>query len=71
MPGVDAAIARYFLPWTDDVIDAQRKAYPDDRYPIGADWQLTDFMRRLGFVFPVDRDINTTGETFYMEVGRK
>jgi hypothetical protein len=72
VPGLDAAsIERYFVPWAEDVLAAEQKSYDDDEFAIGVDWQLTDFMRRLGFVYPLDDTGNPTGETFYLKIRRK
>lgn len=65
------SIERYFVPWTEDVLAAEQKSYNDDEFPIGVDWQLTDFMRRLGFVYPLDDSGNPTGETFYLKIRRQ
>lgn len=72
VPGVSpSSVAGYFCPWTEDVLSAGQKAYDDDEFPIGADWQLTDFMRRLGFVYPLDQSGQSTGETFYLKLRRQ
>ena len=34
----------------------ERKAYPDDEYPYGECWQLTDFLRKLGTPYPPPPD---------------
>jgi hypothetical protein len=70
--GLDAAtIERYFVPWAEDVLSAEQKSYDDDEFAIGVDWQLIDFMRRLGFVYPLDETGNPTGETFYLKIRRQ
>ncbi len=69
VPGLTAdSVAQYFVPWTEDVMAIEQKSYDDDEFPIGVDWQLTDFMRRLGFVYPLDQSGNATGETFHLEI---
>jgi hypothetical protein len=65
------SIDRYLVPWTEDVLAVEKKSYSDDEFPIGVDWQLTDFMRRLGFVYPIDDTGNPTGETFYLKIRRQ
>ncbi len=65
------SIDRYFVPWTEDALADQQESYDDDEFAIGVDWQLTDFMRRLGFVYPLDDTGNPTGETFYLKIRRK
>jgi hypothetical protein len=62
------SIVRYFVTWTEDALVEEQKSYDDDEFPIGVDWQLTDFMRRLGFVYPLDATGNPTGETFYLKI---
>ena len=72
VPGLAAgSIERYFVPWTEDVLAADRKSYDDDEFAIGVDWQLTDFMRRLGFVYPLNDSGTPTGETFYLKIRRQ
>jgi hypothetical protein len=71
VPGLDtASIERYFVPWAEDVLAAEQKSYDDDEFAIGVDWQLIDFMRRLGFVYPLDDIGNPTGETFHLKIRR-
>ena len=54
VPGLPkASIERYFLPWSEDLMSTETKAYPDDEWSYGIDWQMVDFMRRLGFVYPI------------------
>lgn len=65
------AVERYMIPWTEDLIGADQKSYSDDKFPIGVDWQLTDFMQRLGFVYPFDDSGFPTGDTFYLKIRRK
>src|SRR5262249_31056779 len=50
------AIKNYFVEWTDEVLNSNRKAYPDDEFAYGVDWQLVDFMRRLGLKYPIASD---------------
>jgi hypothetical protein len=72
VPGLDAAsVDRYLVPWTEEVTASEQKAYDDDEFPIGVDWQLTDFMRRLGFCYPLDQSGMPTGETFYLKIRRQ
>jgi hypothetical protein len=71
VPGLAASsIERYFVPWSEDVLAAEEKSYDDDEFAIGVDWQLTDFMRRLGFTYPLDHSGAPTGETFYLKIRR-
>jgi hypothetical protein len=72
VPGLaTASIERYFVPWTQDVLAAEQKSYDDDEFAIGVDWQLTDFIQRLGFAYPLDDSGTPTGETFYLKIRRQ
>jgi hypothetical protein len=67
VPGLKAAeIARYLVPWGDDVLEATEptKAYPTDEHSYGDDWQLTDFMGKLGFDLPIDEAEAVRGVTY-------
>jgi hypothetical protein len=55
VPGISPEnIARYLVRWGDEVFesDERTKAYPDDEFYYGDDWQLLDFMKRLQLEFP-------------------
>jgi hypothetical protein len=68
VPGVTAAsIERYLVRWDLDA-DSPGKAYPDDEFLIGTDWQLCDFMKKLGFVYPIGADGQPLGECFSFRV---
>jgi len=54
-------VERYFVPRKLDE-DEPGKAYPDDEFSMGEDWQLVDFMRKLGFVYPLDEKGEPLGE---------
>jgi hypothetical protein len=49
-------ISKYLVQWNDEVFDsaARKKAYPTDHFFYGDDWQLVDFMGKLGLDYPVD-----------------
>ena len=67
VPGLAAAsIAQYLVQWGPDVLEriGRRKAYPDDRFYYGDDWQLVDFMKRLGLSFPIDDRGTPFGATY-------
>jgi hypothetical protein len=67
--GVSAdRINRYFVEWTEEVTGGGERAYPEDRFPYGVDWQMTDFMRRVGLQYPVRDDGSTDGRTFRLRV---
>ncbi len=58
-------VRNYLIHWElADLAGAGGKAYPDDEYRIGSDWQLCDFMRRLGLVYPIDEKGARRGEKF-------
>lgn len=63
VPGVNRAdIERYFVWW--DLEEAEPlKAYPDDEYD-QMDWQLLDFMRKIGLVYPIDDEGEPIGNTY-------
>lgn len=63
VPGLKVAdIERYLRDW--DEAEDTGKAYPDDEFEYGTDWQLVDFMRRLGFVYPLDDAGHPLGDCF-------
>lgn len=64
------AIKNYFVEWTEQVSGSGQKAYPDDEFAYGYDWQLTDFMRRVGLKYPVGNDGKPDGKTFRLRVRR-
>jgi hypothetical protein len=39
-------------------------AYPDDEFPYNDCWQVTDFMCRLGLVYPIDDQGTATGASY-------
>lgn len=69
VPGLAAEdITRYFADWNPILDhDKREKAYPDDEFCYGDDWQLCDFMRRVGLTFPIDERGNRLGETYRFE----
>lgn len=45
-------IARYLIPWTEEIYDGDGEpAYPDDKYAAGDSWQIVNFMAKLGFSY--------------------
>ena len=46
-----ASIERYLVRWSADTMD--EKAYQDDEYGY-EDWQMVDFMRKLGYPYDFD-----------------
>lgn len=68
VPGLDpAAIARYLVRW--DMADEDpQKAYPTDTHQAHDCWQLVDFMRTLGFTYPVDDAGEPVGDPIPFEL---
>lgn len=46
-----ASIERYLVRWSEETMD--KKAYEDDEFEYG-DWQMADFMRKLGYPYEFD-----------------
>jgi hypothetical protein len=59
-------IAKYLVQWGDEVFesDERRKAYSTDRFYYGDEWQLLDFMSKLGLDYPMDERGAPHGVTF-------
>jgi hypothetical protein len=59
-------IAAYLVQWGDEVLEAsgRKKAYATDRFYYGDDWQLLDFMDKLGLDYPLDDQGALHGVTF-------
>lgn len=49
-------IINYFKIWTDELIEDEVVAYEDDEFVYGDCWQMADFMKRLGILFPNSND---------------
>jgi hypothetical protein len=67
VPGLDSsAISKYLNFWGNEVLESpeRRKAYPDDEFFIGDDWQLVDFMKRLGLTYPIGDNGAVVGATY-------
>jgi hypothetical protein len=57
VPGLKPAdISNYLVEWGHEIRQpiARKKAYPSDRFYYGDDWQLLDFMDKLGLDYPID-----------------
>lgn len=66
------SISRYLVHWGADVLNgARQKAYPDDEHFYGDDWQLVDFMKRLGLDYPIDDRGSPHGTTHVFRCKRK
>jgi hypothetical protein len=46
--------------------EASGRARPDDQFARGDAWQLVDFMKRLGFEYPIGQNGEQKGEAFNM-----
>lgn len=47
-------IDRYLYHWTEVMSDEGCLAYQNDKFPYGDAWQMTDFLKALGFSYPED-----------------
>ena len=64
-PGItEESISRYFTRWNLEA-ETQAKAYPDDEFGFGCDWQMCDFIRKLGLIYPLGEDGKLIGKTYY------
>lgn len=52
---VSASIREYLVEWDLNEGDSDN-AYADDQFPYNECWQMTDFMHRLGLVYPIGDD---------------
>ena len=71
IPTLDPAkIAKYLVPWGDEILssDVRKKAYPEDEFFYGDDWQLVDFLKRLGLDYPLDDHGAATGSCYRLEI---
>ncbi|MEY4918663.1 MAG: hypothetical protein RL616_2576, partial [Verrucomicrobiota bacterium] len=67
-PGItEESIIRYFTRWNLEA-ESQEKAYPDDEFEFGSDWQMCDFIKKLGLVYPMDKKGNLLGKTYFLSV---
>jgi hypothetical protein len=67
-PGVVAeTIGNYLFEWDRDEEDSDN-AYDDDQFPYNDCWQVTDFMGRLGLVYPIDDEGNTNAFTYRLMI---
>lgn len=47
-----ASIEKYLVFWSEELLEKDMgKAYEDDEFQVGEDWQMADFMRKLGFPY--------------------
>ena len=54
-------LSKYLQRW--DLESHTYKAYPDDQY-VNEDWQLVDFMKKIGLDFPLDDKDNAKGTVY-------
>jgi hypothetical protein len=57
-----ADIEKYLVRW-DPEAEEGKKAYPDDEFE-QEDWQLLDFMKKLGLPYPLNEDGTPKGEIY-------
>ena len=69
VPGIEAdSIQNYLVEWTDDLLSRNTKAYPEDECEYGVDWQMADFMQRIGLTYPVRDDGTIDGQTYRLQI---
>ncbi len=69
VPGVSpGAISKYLVTWDLQQTDCP-KAYPDDAFALCDCWQVCDFMKKLGLLYPVRDDGTILGDTFRLRDG--
>ena len=57
-----AAIENYLVRW-DEEMEGEKKAYPDDTFTY-EDYQVIDFMRKLGLPYPLTDDGDAKGDVY-------
>ena len=66
-PGIaEEDIKNYLIHWDLDQLSEglQTKAYPEDEYPIGQDWQICDFMKKISLIYPIDEKGAKLGKSY-------
>lgn len=62
-PGVsEAKLTKYLVNWDTLRENVNHHAYPGDLFATGDEWQMLDFMRALGLVYPLSYPFDITGE---------
>ena len=56
-------IEKYFRHWGSED-EAEEKAYTTDEFTFGTDWQLLDFMKKLGLPYPLTDEGKPNGKVF-------
>ncbi|MGL6076414.1 MAG: hypothetical protein ACRC8S_19855 [Fimbriiglobus sp.] len=65
IPGLSPdSIKNYLVEWTEAITNSGTKAYPDDECYYGDEWQMTDFMNRLGLRYPLSATGHPDGKTY-------
>ncbi|MCC9604525.1 hypothetical protein LOC68_27590 [Blastopirellula sp. JC732] len=65
VPGVASEeIENYLKRWEDPDYEEMQKAYADDEFAAADCWQLLDFLKKLGFEYPITADGQIEGKTF-------
>jgi hypothetical protein len=68
IPGLNPENIRgYLIRW--NLEQESKKSYPEDEF-FNEDWQLVDFMKKIGLSFPSDGDGNPTGEMYRLWTGK-
>lgn len=57
-------IKEYYRLWTNELIINKQKAYSDDEFAYGENWQVVDFMRKLNLKYPITDEEETIGSAF-------
>jgi hypothetical protein len=60
---VPESMVNYLCEWDLNEGDSDN-AYADDQFPYNECWQMTDFMHRLGLVYPIEDEGTTKASTF-------
>ena len=60
-------IENYLIRWDPEDEEAA-KAYPTDEFGAGEDWQITDFMAKVGLLYPIDDNGRSIGSKFDFKV---
>ena len=58
---------KYLVRWDLDA-ETPGKAYPDDQFRYNNCFQISDFMKRLGLVYPIDDRGGVFGDTYLFEI---
>jgi hypothetical protein len=68
VPGLSAdAIRPYLQHWDLDEEDPG-KAFPDDQFRFHDCWQMCDFLKRVGLIYPLDETGQVLGETYELAI---